>query len=214
MKQVLILASRSPQRRAILEQLGISFEVVESGVEEDRAGDPETVVLLNARRKAVAALEPAPEGSVILAADTEVVLDGRIYGKPADEQEARRFLDELAGRTHIVLSALVLLGPVGRDPAGPVGPRASDRPDERLREASRVPERSGIAETAVTFRAADSGLVERYLASGEWRERAGGYAIQGLGAGLIERIEGDYWNVVGLPVPLLIDLAPELLAKS
>jgi septum formation protein len=179
----LILASRSPQRRAILKQLGIPFEVRPQDVDElAGGGDPEWVVLANARLKAFAA---AAEGSRVLGVDTEVLIDGELLGKAFTEAEARAFLRRLSGRTHEVLSGLVLL-------EGEV-------------------ERSGVAITHVTFRTLSEELLEWYLGTGEWRERAGAYAVQGHGAALVDGIEGDYWNVVGLPVPLLLDLAPELL---
>jgi septum formation protein len=181
----LFLASRSPQRRAILEQLGIPFEVRAQDVEELTSGDPELVVLENARRKARAALgDEAP----VLGVDTEVLIDGDLLGKAPGEAEARDFLRRLSGRTHSVLSGLVLL-------AGGI-------------------ERAGVATTHVTFRTLSDSLIDWYARTGEWRDRAGAYAIQGHGAALVERIDGDYWNVVGLPVPLLLDLAPELVAAG
>ncbi len=121
-----------------------------------------------------------------------MVLDGRLLGKAAGRTEARERLEALAGRTHTVLSGIVLhrAAPLGEEPV----------------------ERSGVAQTEVTFRELDGPTLEAYLASGEWRDRAGAYAIQGLGSILVERLEGDFSNVVGLPVRLLLDLAPELLA--
>jgi septum formation protein len=181
-RQVIVLASRSPQRSAILQQLGIPFEVVPSNAEEDSEGEPADVVLRNARRKA-----QAVQGDTVLGVDTEVFLDGRLFGKPQDSDQARRYLEQLSGRTHEVFSGLVL-----------------------IHEGT---EHSGTARTAVTFRKLDAPLIEWYLTSGEWRDRAGGYAVQGRGAALIAAIEGDYWNVVGLPVALLLDLAPWLLER-
>jgi septum formation protein len=180
----LILASGSPQRRAILEQLGIPFRVVVPEVEELDQGDPRAVVEENALRKV-----RAVPGELVLGADTAVVLDTRVYGKPADADEAERFLHELSGRTHEVLSGIAL-----RDGAGT--------------------ERSSAALTRVRFRGLGRREIDWYLASGEWAGRAGGYAIQGRGAALVEGIEGDYWNVVGLPVAALIELAPGLLAPA
>jgi septum formation protein len=177
----LILASRSPQRRAILEQLGITFDVVPADVDEDKEGDPADVVTRNALRKA-----RAVAGETVLGVDTEVYLDGRVFGKPQDERQARTYLEQLGGRTHEVLSGLALIHD--------------------------GEERSGVARTLVTFRTLDVPLVAWYLRSGEWEGRAGGYAVQGRGSALIEGIAGDYWNVVGLPVPLLLDLAPWLLS--
>ncbi len=172
----MILASRSPQRRAILEQLGIDFEVVVPEIDEIEDGDPREMVVENALRKA-----RAVQGDLVLGVDTTVALDGRVYGKPGNEEEAERFLTLLSGRTHEVWSGIALN------------------------------ERTAAACTKVTFRDLPQPLLRWYLDSGEWRQRAGGYAIQGRGAALVERIEGDFWNVVGLPVPELLNLAPDLL---
>src|SRR5690242_16473200 len=173
---MLILASRSPQRRAILTQLGIDFEVVIPEVEELEHGDPREMVVENALRKA-----RAVEGDRVLGVDTTVVVDGRSYGKPETEDEAHRTLALLSGRTHEVWSGIAL------------------------------DDRTAAACTRVTFAALEPRLMRWYLNSGEWRERAGGYAIQGKGSALVERIDGDFWNVVGLPVPELLRLAPDLL---
>lgn len=190
----LVLASRSPQRQEILRNLGIDFEVVVPEVEELTEGDPQRVVLENARRKARAAFERSSGTVPVLGVDTEVVLEGRLYGQPSDLDEARRFISELSGRSHTVLSGLSLLdgAEIGTEPR----------------------ERAGVTETSVTFRELDGRAVDRYVASGEWKHRAGGYAVQGLGAALIDRIEGDFWNVVGLPVQLLLQLAPDLLDQA
>ncbi|TMK73829.1 MAG: septum formation protein Maf [Actinobacteria bacterium] len=188
---MLVLASASPRRREILTALGIPFEVVVPDVEELRDGRPEDVVVENARRKAAAGLEAEGEGALTLGVDTEVILDGRLLGKAAGPAEARERLEALAGRTHTVLSGVVLYD-------------ASRPGSERV-------ERSGVARSEVTFRELDEATLETYVASGEWRDRAGAYAIQGLGSILVERVEGDFSNVVGLPVRLLLELAPELL---
>ncbi len=155
-----------------------------AGVEELESGDPEAVALENARRKAdaiAAELDPGA-GTRVLGVDTVVVLDGEIHGKPEDEARAIATLRRLSGRTHRVISGLVLR---------PGGER--------------------ITVTQVTFRTLAQDQISRYVATGEWRGRAGGYAIQERGAWLVERIEGDYANVVGLPVGALLDLAPDLL---
>jgi septum formation protein len=180
----LILASRSPQRRAILEQLGVDFRVEAPEVEELATGEPRALVRENALRKARAVREP---GDRVLGADTAVVLDGRVFGKPRDEAEAETFLRRLSGRTHEVMSGIAL-----REPDGA--------------------ERSDVAVTRVRFRRLEAFDIAWYLATEEWRERAGAYAIQGRGAALVEDIEGDYWNVVGLPMAALLRLVPDLLA--
>ena len=182
-----LLASRSPQRSAILTQLGIPFRVQPSGHEEETMpGDPVATVEQNARGKAlqVAARVPLEPDEVILGVDTIVVLGEQILGKAADEAQARDYLRRLAGRTHDVVSGLCLVAD-GRTACG-------------------------HAVTAVTFRPLSAEAVDRYLASGEWRERAGAYAIQGLGSSFIQGVRGDYFNVVGLPVALLADMFERL----
>jgi septum formation protein len=148
------------------------------------------VVIENARRKAAAGLALAPEGALVLGADTEVVLDGRVLGQASGEEEARSYLEALSGRTHTVLTGVVVV--------------------RRGSEGEEPEERRGVARSQVMFRDLDEPTLRLYLDSGEWRGRAGAYAIQGLGSILIERLEGDFSNVVGLPVPVLLDLAPEL----
>jgi septum formation protein len=171
-----ILASRSPQRRAILEQLQIAFEVRPSDVEELAQGDPHEVALENARRKAAGIRPTHPE--LVLGVDTLVALGGRIYGKPADAAAAAETLRALAGRTHQVVSGLVL-------------------GDDGI-----------TVTTEVTFRELDDAAIDWYVGTGEWQGRAGGYAIQGAGAALVRGIRGDYLNVVGLPAAALLDLLP------
>jgi len=178
-----VLASASPQRRAILERIGVPFTVRAPRVRELTRGEPEHVAATNALRKARAASRAVAE-EVVLGCDTLVCLDGAIHGKPANASAARRTLRALSGATHEVLSGLVLL--VGGE------------------------ERSAIARTQVTFRELGEGVLEWYLATGEWRGRAGGYAIQGAGAALVRALRGDYENVVGLPLATLLDLYPEL----
>jgi septum formation protein len=189
---VLTLASTSPQRRAILDQLRIPFEAVAPRyVEHDPPdADPTELVLGHAEGKARSV---HADGLITLGVDTTVHLDGRVYGKAADANDATRMLHELAGRTHTVVSGLCLLG------AGDVV-IADDR-------------------TEVTFRDASEETLAAYVASGEWEGRAGAYAIQGLGGRLVERIDGDYLNVVGLPGALLVSLLEArardlLLARS
>jgi septum formation protein len=179
----LVLASASPQRRAILERLGVTFAVRATDVEEIEQGEPEQVAVDNALLKARAAKAAGAQG-LVLGVDTLVALGTRIYGKPADESAARETLAALCAETHTVLSGVALL--------------RGDR------------EQLGLARTEVLFRQCSEDLIDWYVASGEWRGRAGGYAIQGIGAILVREIRGDYENVVGLPVATLMDMAPEL----
>ena len=153
--------------------------MVPSDAEELEEGDPFEIAVENARRKAAAV-----PGDVVLGVDTVVALDGRIFGKPADEAEAGATLRALAGRTHQVVSGLA------------------------------VGDRTASAVTEVTFRDLDGEWIDWYVETGEWRDRAGGYAIQGRGAALVREIRGDYLNVVGLPVAALLDLVPHLLERS
>ena len=184
----IVLASTSPQRRAILEQLGVPFEVVAPRYVEEHDADgarAEELVTRNARGKARSVASEAGDRPV-LGVDTAVVCGGRTFGKPATAEEAALRLEALAGRTHEVLSGLCLVTP---------GWEVVDR------EA-----------TSVTFRPLTARDMAAYVASGEWESRAGAYAIQGLGAALVERIEGDYLNVVGLPAALLVRLLSERFA--
>ncbi len=177
---MLILASRSPQRRAILEQLELEFEVVDPRADETLEGEPRALVISNALRKARSVVADHSPQDHVLGADTAVVIDGDVLGKPRDREQAREFLARLAGRTHEVFSGVAVCH------AGA--------------------EAVSAAVTRVRMRALDDAEVTWYLGTGEWRERAGGYAIQGRGAALVEEISGDFWNVVGLPVPELVRL--------
>ena len=191
----IVLASRSPQRQALLKGLGVEFEVAEPQVQEMEEGDPREVVLENARWKAASAMATQPPGTLVIAGDTEVALDGETLGQPDDEADARSHLERLSGREHEVLGALALLGP-GEDDDG------------------RALTREGVVASTVVFRELDEALIGAYLASGEWRGRAGSYAIQGLGSGLVAEVRGDVSNVIGLPVGLLLELAPELFQAA
>jgi septum formation protein len=168
----LVLASRSPQRRAILEQLRLPFDVVAPEYEE--LGDDPVEHAAGKARSVDSGERP------VLGVDTVVVCGGTVLGKPRNAAEAEQMLETLAGRTHEVVSGLCL-----RTPAW----------EELHAETTRV-----------TFRPLTARDIAGYLATAEWQERAGAYAIQGVGAGLVERIEGDYLNVVGLPAALLIRL--------
>jgi septum formation protein len=177
----LLLASTSPQRSAILEQLGIEFDVVAPAYEEhDPPGQPPAeAVRRHAAGKARSVLGRAG-GRAVLGVDTAVVLDGAMYGKPATAEEATTMLASLAGREHEVVSGLCLIT------AG----------DEVVEDET----------TRVAFRALTAAEIDTYVDTREWEGRAGGYAIQGRGAALVERIDGDYLNVVGLPGALLVRL--------
>jgi septum formation protein len=173
----LLLASTSPRRRDILEQLRIPFDVL-APVYEETEGDP----VAHAVGKARSVLEQA-DGRPVLGCDTEVVCAGRVFGKADTAEAAEEMLDTLSGKTHEVVSGLALITPAW---------------EEVHQEVTRV-----------TFRALDARDLAHYVASREWEGRAGAYAIQGLGASLVERIEGDYLNVVGLPGALLVRLLAE-----
>ena len=185
----LLLASTSPQRRAILEQLGLPFDVVAPRYEEHDPpdGDPVALVREHAQGKARSAAEEAGDRPV-LGVDTTVVYAGRVYGKAAGPEEAAEMLAALGGSTHEVVSGLCLL---------------THAWEELHHEV-----------TAVTFRLLTARVIAVYVANGEWQGRAGAYALQGLGAALVERIEGDYLNVVGLPASLLIRLLAEHFAGT
>ncbi len=192
----LVLASRSPQRRAILETLGVQFVVRPADVVERASGDPREVALENALRKAQTVAEvhgdgPVRGGGPVLGVDTLVARDGVIYGKPATAPAARATLRALSGARHIVVSGIALLG------TGPGGAA-----------------RCATAVTEVSFATLDEAKIDWYIGCGEWRGRAGGYAIQGRGMALVRAIDGDYANVVGLPVGALLELWPELLATG
>ena len=156
--------------------------MVVSGVKELDAGDPEFLVIENARRKARAV--SAPPGTLVIACDTDVVLDGEVLGKPADAAESKIYLDRMSGRAHTVMSGLVVVAD--------------------------GEERSGLDRTEVVFKEISDAEKQRYVNFGEWQGRSGGYAIQTLGSTLVARVEGSISNVVGLPVGLLVQLAPEL----
>jgi septum formation protein len=185
----LVLASTSPQRRAILEQLGVPFDAVPpTYVEDDAAGaSPEELVKAHAAGKARSVAESAGERPV-LGVDTAVILDGQVYGKPEGPGQAEETLEALSGRTHDVVSGLCLITPAW--------------------------EKMEAETTRVSFRTLTPRDIASYVSTGEWDGRAGAYAIQGRGASLVERIEGDYLNVVGLPGALLIRLLAERFAGA
>lgn len=177
----LTLASRSPRRRQLLEMLGLEVDVQPSEiVEERRGGESPGAYAARLAREKARAVS----GHLVLGADTIVVLDGDVMEKPVDEDDAVRMLGRLAGMTHEVLTAIAL------------------RHGEELREAVDV--------TRVTFRMADEALLRAYVATGEPMDKAGAYGIQGYGAALIERVEGDFFGVMGLPLRLVLRQLEEM----
>ena len=188
----LILASGSPRRRALLEAAGFDFEVEESGVEEAlRAGEPaEAFAQRVAREKALRVAASRPTESLILGADTVVVLDGEILGKPADAAQARRMLRRLSGRTHQVHTAVCLVS----------------APQSVVAET--------LETTLVTFRDLDEREIRDYIASGEPFDKAGGYGIQGEASKFVSGLEGSYSNVVGLPLERVAEMLWPLLGRG
>ena len=186
----LILASRSPRRAALLTAAGIPFDVLAADVDEAvRPGETADVhVRRLAEAKALAVSTLAGERP-ILGADTVVVVDGAILGKPVDEDDARRMLRLLSGRRHEVMTGVCLAWPVAGGRGG--NPRTSE---------------VNVAVTAVEFTTLSGREIDWYVSSGEPADTAGAYAIQGLASRFVTRIEGSYSNVVGLPVALVCQL--------
>jgi len=186
---LIILASGSPRRRELLSLLGLPFEVITSEADEDTPPDwtPERIVRSLALRKAeaVAASSNQQQNAVIVGSDTIVVLDGLVLGKPVDEQDSRDTLKLLQGRSHQVYTGIACIG----------------LPDGRTAVDHRV--------TTVTMRGLSPEEIDAYVATGEPADKAGSYAIQGLGATLVDKIDGCYFNVVGLPVSLLSGMLSE-----
>jgi septum formation protein len=186
----LILASASPRRAELLTAAGIPFDVRPSDVDErvHPGEEARTYACRVATDKGRAAIVHAG-GRPVLAADTVVVVDGQILGKPMDENDARRMLHLLSGRTHEVLTAVALIEDTGGD--------FPDRAQKTHRVALEV------AVTSVEFAKLSEDEIDWYVASGEPQDKAGAYAIQGLASRFVTRIEGSYSNVVGLPVGLV-----------
>ena len=182
----LLLVSTSPQRGAILTQLGIPFELAEPLYEEHDPPDADPLALVREHAAGKARSIGQPDERPVLGVDTAVHLAGRVFGKPAGPEEAEEMLDALGGRTHEVVSGLCV-----RTPGWEVVEHEVTR---------------------VSFRALTPRDLAAYVGSGEWEGRAGGYAIQGLGGSLVERIDGDYLNVVGLPAALLVKILSERFA--
>ncbi len=181
----LVLASQSPRRRELLTLVGLAHEVRPADVDETPHADEQPVPhaerLARAKAETLAARE---RDAVVVAADTIVVIDGLILGKPTDADDARAMLRRLAGRTHTVFTA-VAVARAGRTV-------------------------SGVEEVRVTFRALDDVEIAAYVATGEPMDKAGSYGIQGFGATIVERIEGDYFAVMGLPLVRLVGLLGEV----
>lgn len=186
-----MLASGSPRRRQVLEQLGLTFEALAApaGVETpwDGSEEPTSFAVRLARRKAAAVAELRRE-SVVLAADTIVVLDGEVLEKPADQADARRMLARLAGREHRVHTGAAVVAPGGGDGTGA----------------------TGLETTRVRFRPLAPEEIARYVATGEPLDKAGSYGIQGFGAALVESVRGCYFNVMGFPVVRILGLLDEV----
>ncbi|MFH0778357.1 MAG: Maf family protein [Candidatus Eisenbacteria bacterium] len=177
-----VLASESPRRRELLRMIGIRFEAVVPRVKEELAGEmePSAVVVELALKKALAAKDQFPD-AVVIGADTLVVLDGKVLGKPVDATEAYSMLRTLSGRTHTVYTGTALVDcPTG------------------LCE-------SGFERSLVTMRDLSDDEIARYIATGEPMDKAGGYGIQGFGGVFITHINGCYFNVMGLPIARLYD---------
>jgi septum formation protein len=180
MTKPVVLASSSPRRRELLERAGLQFTIDPSETDEklDDSRGPEELAKLISSMKARSAAQRHP-GSIIIAADTFGVLDGKLLGKPCDAADAQEMLRRMSGKCHLVLTGFTILD------------------SESGKAVSRV------VKTKVYFNELSSGQIDEYVATGEPLDKAGAYAIQGLGAGMVEKIEGDYFNVVGLPVSAL-----------
>lgn len=178
----IILASASPRRRELLEQVGCEFGIITSDVEEDntRQMPPAKLAVSHARAKALAVASTLPRQTVVIGADTIVLLDGKVYGKPVDEADARAMLMRLAGKDHQVITGVAVVQ------------------GEKLW--------TDFAVTDVRISGLTAREIEAYISTGEPMDKAGAYAIQGRGALLVESIRGSYTNVVGLPLKTLADL--------
>ena len=178
-----VLASASPRRHELLGMIGIAHEVDPADIDESvRAGESDTDYALRlATEKGLSVAARHPD-ALVIAADTIVVVDGRIFGKPVDGADACRMLRVLSGRTHVVHTAVAVVRDAGR----------------------RV--ESEVESTRVTFRELDDSEVAAYVATGEPMDKAGAYGIQGYGATIVERVEGDYFTVMGLALRQLVSL--------
>lgn len=184
-KKKIILASSSPRRRQLMAEAGIPFEIDVSDVEESADGLPEEMVAALAERKARAVAERREEG-VVVGADTLVALDGHALGKPKDDEEARLMLRSLSGRTHDVFTGVCVI-------------------DAKTGKTQTTTVRSGV-----TFRRLSEAEIEDYIAMGEHRDKAGAYAIQGMGGRFVAGFEGSKTNIIGLPMERLAELLDEM----
>lgn len=180
-KLPIILASSSPRRHALLQEMGIAYTVFVTDVGETAEGLPAQQVAQLAKRKALAAAQALPEGTkaAVIGADTLVSIDNTALGKPVDRDHARKMISTLSGRTHQVFTGVCIVNTVTKEACTSI-----DRSD-------------------VVFKALSSAQIEEYLESGEWDGKAGAYAIQGLAGALVERYEGSLSNIIGLPVELV-----------
>jgi len=184
----LLLASASPRRKELLHRLGLKFTVIPSLVEEnDVPGLPEEKARTWAMLKAEAVASRLDGDGIIIGADTIVVLDGMILGKPGDEQEAKKMLGQLSGNTHTVITGLALI---------------NTRSGLRILES---------VESKVSFRTLSDEEIDSYIATGEPMDKAGAYGIQERGAGFVTQVQGCYTNVVGLPVSCLLKSLERIL---
>ena len=181
------LVSASPRRYELLQRLGIPFDVVPSNaVERWAAADAVELAQINARRKVERSAHHRAPDRLLLGADTLIAFDGRLFGKPAGRESARRMLETLSGRCHEVITGVCVSGPA-----------ASSHEIVTVESAAR---------SHVQFRSLNPSDIESYLRSGEWAGKAGAYAIQDVGRALVEYLDGDYENVVGLPTELIHEL--------
>lgn len=183
----IVLASGSPRRETLLHQIGLSFEVVPSSVAEVRL-EAESPVALAERLAAAKARDVAARHSdaLVVGADTIVVLGDRVLGKPGDEAQARKMLRDLSGRRHVVITGVAIVHAAG---------------DKTLVEHE---------STTVWIRSLTDEQITRYVATGEPMDKAGAYAVQGLAAALVDRLEGCYFNVMGLPVACMVRMLEKL----
>ncbi|MDK2821001.1 MAG: nucleoside triphosphate pyrophosphatase [Clostridia bacterium] len=189
----IVLASASPRRQQLLKQIGLNFEVKPSNINENNFLDlpPDTRVesLALAKARAVAEFLDGIEDALVIGADTIVICQGEVFGKPSTKAEAVKMLSFLSGRTHKVCTGVA------------------------LKKASTSLEKVASVSTDVTFRQLNTEMIEAYVSTGEPLDKAGAYAIQGIGSLLVEKISGDYFNVVGLPLVKTAELLAEFGVK-